>query len=83
MLKAVNHDNRGDSQHPHGFVYFQYNEHSDAIRVGYAPGTDGVGPYGLFPSNWGQPTPAHYKLAEDYLRAVYPHIWVEAHRQPV
>lgn len=59
-LKVTNHDNRGDADHPYGFVYF-----NDNTRVGYT--SDEV-----FPTHRGvweaTEDPHHFALAREYLR---------------
>lgn len=61
-LKVTQGDNGG---YGYGFVYF-----NDDTRVGYAVGAteDGVGPYGMFPGNWGGNTDEHFRLAGEWLK---------------
>lgn len=65
-MKITGLDNRGDGQHPFGFVYFD-----DGSRVTYASDI-GIeihgGPY------WNQSTAKHVEMASIYLQGVYPGI---------
>lgn len=53
-------DNRGNSEHPYGYVYF-----SDGNRLMFGDTVNGVGKYGINESNWGSvPREPYYALAE-------------------
>jgi hypothetical protein len=53
-------DNRGNTEHPFGYVYF-----SDGNRLMFGDTVTGVGPYGLNTSNWGAlPRKPYFEIAE-------------------
>lgn len=57
-------DNRGDAQHPFGYVYF-----SDGNRLMFGDMVSGVGKYGINVSNWGSlPRNPYFGLAEIAIR---------------
>ena len=65
ILRATGADNRGDDEHPFGFVYFSDNmrviytstKHGDGIRYTIGEGSGG----------WGEITDAHRRIAAEYL----------------
>lgn len=64
-MKVTRMENRGDTEYPFGFVYFD-----DGTRIGYAPGAvlDRIPGFpGLFPGAWGGNTDKHFKLASEFL----------------
>ena len=65
-------DNRGDENFPFGYVYF-----SDSNRLGFGDVADGIGPFGLFESNWGPVGLASYTLATEELTKLFPSIAAE------
>lgn len=57
-------DNRGNREHPYGFVYF-----SDSNRLVFGDTVSGIGSYGLNTSNWGAlPRNPYYEIAEKAIR---------------
>lgn len=63
-VKVTDVDNRGDREHPYGYVYF-----SDSNRVLFGDGARGYGPYGITSSNWGEVSQSPYfEIAETAIR---------------
>lgn len=61
---VVGVDNRGNTEHPYGFVYF-----SDGNRLLFGDTVSGHGPYGLSKSNWGAlPRSPYFEIAEYAIR---------------
>jgi len=57
-------DNRGNTEHPYGYVYF-----SDGNRLMFGDTVNGVGEYGLNVSNWGSlPRKPYFEIAETAIR---------------
>lgn len=63
-IKVTDVDNRGDREHPYGYVYF-----TDSNRVLFGDTANGYGPYGIASSNWGEVSQSPYfEIAETAIR---------------
>lgn len=72
-VKAVEHDNRGDVEHPYGFVYFD-----DGRRVVYAKGLGEFEGVSSGTGGWQAVTNVHITEAQRYLKEVYRPDWNKA-----
>lgn len=64
VVRVTDVDNRGNAEHPYGYVYF-----SDSNRVLFGGVDDGYGPYGIKVTNWGDvPETPYFEIAETAIR---------------